>query len=327
MRNASFNFIRHAGPSAFVSAAALAALALSATALGDPLPGELLKFQQKPLDATVVLPGTTLYWGHDELSTANGSANTGPYQGTFMADDFADKFSQPLVHVTWWGSYFDNQRINGVKRFLVSFESDVPAGPAGPSHPGTPLLTQIVTLGPLAPSSGTFTETPVSAGGPPLNEALYRYNAELRNPFPEQANTVYWLKIVALVNNSVDGGIRWGWHDRDYTTPDPLASTPPAVTPGEANVAVATAPFPVWHFQDDAVSGSVVTSINTDGISVGTLSQSGFAPQHYVDIVDGPQGIEQYSKDLAFELYYVPEPASLAALAMLAPALLRRRRR
>ena len=55
---------------------------------------------------------------------------------------------------------------------------------------------------------------------------------------------MYWLKIVALVD--VPPGCpfpdpdqpptfvpRWGWHNRDYTIMDPLASTPPAVVPGE----------------------------------------------------------------------------------------------
>jgi hypothetical protein len=41
-------------------------------------------------------------------------------------------------------------------------------------------------------------------------------------------------------------------------------------------------------------------------------------PQDYIDLVDGPQNIGQFSKDLAFELYYrVPEPTS-AGMAMLA---------
>ena len=130
------------------------------TAVADPLDGrDILKFSQKPMDGTLIpIEGTVQrYWGHDELSTAYSALTaTGgrtPYQGTFMADDFADKFNSPVVHVKWWGSYFNNfQTANiPVNKFLISFESDVPATAANPfSHPGQPLLNQIVRRGPLA---------------------------------------------------------------------------------------------------------------------------------------------------------------------------------
>src|SRR5262245_33232995 len=79
-------------------------------AAADPIPGRsVLKFSQKPMDGTVV-PGPTgtqqRWWGHDELSTAYsqiGATGPTPYRGVFMADDFADKFSSPVVHVKWWG--------------------------------------------------------------------------------------------------------------------------------------------------------------------------------------------------------------------------------
>ena len=94
-------------------------LALSAVlvtgAWADPLPGEILKFQQLPLDGGVPLPGvpalggssTAQFPGHDELSTAYSTAanpnvwvgGVGTAPGGFMADDFADKFSTPVVHV------------------------------------------------------------------------------------------------------------------------------------------------------------------------------------------------------------------------------------
>ena len=74
-----------------------------------------------------------------------------------MADDFADKFSTPVVHVRWWGSYNQNFTGNtaspGVKQFLISFEDDVakddPTNTTGFSHPGKPLLTQTVLQGRL----------------------------------------------------------------------------------------------------------------------------------------------------------------------------------
>src|SRR5215510_11411006 len=85
-------------------------LLVSAVA-ADPLPTrDIVKFSQRPMNGTLIPTEGTVqrYWGHDELSTAYSAltdAGRTPYQGTFMADDFADKFSSPVVHVKWWGSY------------------------------------------------------------------------------------------------------------------------------------------------------------------------------------------------------------------------------
>lgn len=294
----------------------------AATSPADPLPGEVLKFQQLPLD-NLAIQGA-IYNGHDERSIAFANFNTAgtllDWTGGYMADDFSDKVSQPVVHVAWWGSYIGGGApVNPAQQFLISFETDVPAQPGAPSHPGTPLLSQIVTAGSLSPGSGTFTETLVNGNVP---EHLYKYNAELAIPFPEQKDTVYWLKIVALTN---DPALAWGWHDRDYTVPDLLAST--AVLPGESDIGPSGPlnPLSVWHFQDDAVVGGLIVTPNAAGGL--TLQQPGFAPQNYIDNIDGPAGIGAYSKDLAFSLYTIPEPATLGVVALGGLAALRRRRR
>lgn len=318
-------------------------------AQADPLPGrDVLKFSQRPLDGLAIDDGsgvTTQYWGHDELSTAYGAVDaTGQvvYQGQFMADDFADTFDSPVVHVKWWGSYLEQtDNMLPVDRFLISFESDKSAADAGGfSQPDTPLLSQIVDRGALFAGSGTFTEKLISSGGPPLDEQLYEYNAELHTgfEFPEQRDTVYWLKIVALADPTGDPTSlppRWGWHDRDYAMMDPLAS--PGVAPGEfieGYVGSAVTPTPVWHFQDDAVTGNVTIipgPVPGGGLTV-LQDPLTFQPTKYLDDIDGPVGIGQYSKDLAFELYTVavPEPASigLACLGMMFVGIcaLRRRR-
>jgi hypothetical protein len=341
---------------------------LAGPAWADPLPGEVIKFQQLPLDGGIapgVLPGyytgpyfntnglpapaipsTAPFGGHDELSTAystaanpnvwQGGGGTAGAPGGYMADDFADQFTTPVVHVRWWGSYMNGTAPPvggvGVKQFLITFESDVPAVPPTPtsqgipSHPGTPLLSQIVTLGALAPSSGTFTETNVSppAAPSPTDGPLFQYNAELKTPFFEnqgtaggpQPNTVYWLKIVALADPT-QANLTWGWHDRDWSIPDSLASVSPAVKPGE-NVegVLPSTNQSVWHFQDDAVAGSVLVTLPS-GTTSPTVQQTGFTPQNYVEGVDGPTGISQFSKDLAFELFTpVPEPTSVALLGL-----------
>jgi hypothetical protein len=327
----------------------------------DPLPGrDLLKFSQRPMVATAVndpigvpnpnlvpadaATGSTTYGGHDEISTVYGYHGIGPndlpvnYSGNFMADDFADKLNSPIVHVKWWGSYFNDAIIEPVNQFLISFESDQPSSATDTfSHPAQPLLNQVVTRGALAPGSGTFTEKVVRGPDPLTHESLYEYNAELHldKPFPEKADTVYWLKIAAMVDvfqpftvnvfdplhpspfsNDVVPTV-WGWHNRDYTITDPLAST--NVSPGEhldGNINGT----PVYHFQDDAVTGRALVDMTTSGgrLMPG-VTQTAMKPTFYLDGADGPAapatgaiGISHFSKDLAFELYttQAPEPAT-----------------
>ncbi len=325
---------------AILTAAALAVIC--APAMADPLPGEILKFQQLPMDGTAILNSqgiATKYYGHDELSTAYLNVATGAYQGTYMADDFADKFATPVVHVSWWGSYLASTAPGGVQQFAIVFESDVPADATNLySHPGTVLLAQTVVSGPVSAGSGTFSETLVSGGGAPLNEALYKYNAELLIPFQQQPDTVYWLKIVALVDPLNGPALRWGWHNRDYTVQDTLASA--LVLPGETDQQPSidpTYPTAVWHFQDDAVTGDVIILLPQPSPQPQPINvtQAQYSPTHYLDDADGPGSIPgatggnigQFSKDLAFELYTIPEPATLGLLTMGGLAMLKRKRK
>ena len=331
----------------FAAAACVAALFATA-AQADPLPGrDLLKFDQEPMIATAVQG--QIYFGHDELSTAYGVGNTASppvnYQGTFMADDFSDNFNSPVVHVTWWGSYINDNFAAApqphVQKFLIAFESDNPATPGQPSTPNQVLQYDVVTAGALAPGSGTFTETPVRGADPVIGESLYKYNAELHlgHEFQEQAGKVYWLKIAALVDVPQPvvvpvppGTTQWGWHNRDYTLNDPLASAVPS--PGEF-IDGQIAGQNIYHFQDDAVSGDLRF---TPGAPAGQdIVQQNMLPANYVFVnsagvgpIDGPVGIDQHSKDLAFRLFTtqnVPEPAScLLVLSGLFGLALSRRR-
>jgi len=282
--------------------------------------------------STIILNGA-VYNGHDEPSTAYLNPTANAYSGGFMADDFADKVSTPVVHIRWWGSYPTQAAPHGnVQNFLIAFESDVP-GVIGQTHsqPGTVLQSEVVSLGAaLSPGNGAFTEKLYQTV--PGGEDIYQYNAELHTPFPEQANTVYWLKIVALVDPATEGQLQWGWHNRDYTVSDPFASGVPL--PGEQDNRPLVDPnyySPVWHFQDDAVRGGLtVTPSSVPGQFI--VNQFGMGPTNYVDGLDGPGpdplqgGIGQFSKDLAFELYTVPEPATLSLLALGGLAMLRRRK-
>ena len=348
-----------------------AVLLAAGTTIADPLPGQVPKFVQKPMVETFI--EGIAYYGHDEESTVyNGDAFlTGEpgqplqyplvYKGNYVADDFADESRMPVVHVQWWGSYMYENYLNiPIKKFLISFEKDVPVSATNPydfSHPGDPILNQIVELdasGALTTGSGMFTERLVLPA-PPANEALYVYNAELALPFEQEPNTVYWLKIAAMVDvedYDNDGDVdlddlavapRWGWHNRDYTQNNPLASTPPAVNPGEYLAGPLNDGTEVWHFQDDAVANSPESGLEVTvhdpvtpyGVQVNQLLVpdappflGNFVPQSYRPGIDGPGEIAYYSKDLAFALYAVPKPSSvlLLAIGLISVMALRKRR-
>ncbi|QEG35721.1 DUF7901 domain-containing protein [Bythopirellula goksoeyrii] len=340
------NFQQPSIPRLLCAVALLALMTSHASA--DPLPGQILKFQQNPMIGTGVgvnADGTpAIYNGHDELSTAWLTSPVPPnpaaplvYQGVSMADDFADNFNSPIVHISWWGSYLNNiiNPNQTVTKFLIAFEDDVPANQPGPdgqilpySRPGNVLSSQIVNLtGALAPGSGTYTEQQVTFN---LPENIYKYNAELHfdKQFPEKADTIYWLKVVALIDAPRDAtapNTEWGWHNRDYTVQNTLAS--PNVTPGETDqqpLIDPTYPTSVWHFQDDAVESRVLIEINDPNMPNMPTKVDQINPldRYYADGLDGPGpipgtnfgGIGQFSKDLAFELYTIPEPTTCMLL-------------
>jgi len=189
-----------------------------------------------------------------------------------MADDFSTT-SRPPLYTLCGGIVSEQFTRAGATKFLIAVETDVPVPNAlGYSHPGSVLSSQIVTLGGLAPSSGTYTETlvPTGAGPPSPDGALYQYNAELAIPAPETAGVVEWLKIVALKTTRRKNGPG----DGTTATTESLIRSPrqcrcPASSPSH-RLADSAWSATGWHFQDDAVTGSVtiVPSPTGGGVTV-----------------------------------------------------------
>ena len=128
-------------------------------AVADPLPvRDIFKFSQQPMDGTIDHQSERTvqrFWGHDELSTAYSTITAADRPDALPRHLHGRRLRRqvqlPVVHVKWWGSYLNNFIVANfpVDKFLISFESDVPAGPNNPfSHPGEPLLNQIVRRGP-----------------------------------------------------------------------------------------------------------------------------------------------------------------------------------
>jgi hypothetical protein len=348
-----------------IFAGVVAGLGLCRTSSADPLPGEVLKFYQAPLNnfgpiyppgatpTSLDIPASPKFTGHDELSTATYQPASGGYAGTMMADDFGDNFTTPIVHVMFWGSYLAGTQPQapgaGVQKFQITFYTDNPAvaGSTSASSPLVPYSTQTVSFATaLAPKSGTFTEKPVpGTSGPPgnLESGLYQYNAELAvpaaepvatnptggQPIPGPVGTVDWISIVALVGgpNSTTPNIQWGWHDRDYGIFDPLAIGPNLTGPGENNLnpGLVNPPQQPVWHFQDDAVSNNTYQLNANGIPI---VSGPYIPQTYIPGIDLPSSSPAYSKDLAFALYTtVPEPASLGVVVLAGLVTLRRRYR
>ena len=70
------------------------------------------------------------------------------------------------------------------------------------------------------------------------------------------------------------------------------------------------------------------SQLATGGQIIPVIDQSGYQPTRYLPLADGPPQIGNFSKDLAFGLYTVPEPSMfvLVVSAVVSGLALRRRR-
>jgi hypothetical protein len=89
-----------------------------------------------------------------------------------------------------------------------------------------------------------------------------------------------------------------------------------AAPPGDVDETPPGFTGPMWHFQDDAVTGSVTITPSSTGLPNVFQDPATFAPTFYKPGIDMTPNITTLvSKDLAFGLYtVVPEPSTIALL-------------
>jgi hypothetical protein len=224
--------------------------------------------------------------GLDVLATRD-PFTTGPNGPVWkvLADDFRCTQTGPITDIHIWGSWLDDQVFTGVQ-FKLSIHADQPATPTGgPSTPIDPPLWQAI----VAPSSQRLYSTlpptvaPEQFFDPNTNQIIgtdrqiWQYNfVNLPQPFIQQAGTIYWLDVQALVPDG--SSLLFGWKTTNPQDP----RTP--------------------HFMDDAVYADTPTFAAPAILPYKPLVYPSGHPYAGLSI------------DLAFVITGVPEPASLTLI-------------
>jgi hypothetical protein len=207
----------------------LAAFALPATAdwnAGDPYK---MHYPQLP-DLTNT--------GIDVLATVQGPWVLPPQQRQWkiLADDWLCTETGPVSDIHFWISYRQDQQWP-IVAVLASIHGDVPGSPAGPpSHPGILLWSavfdpnQFVITPPFQGHEGWY-DPNVPSFLPDDHLLYWQVNIkDIVNPFPQEANTIYWLDLSAML------------------APPPIGSDPNQPVPQQVGWKTS-----LNHFQDDAV--------------------------------------------------------------------------
>lgn len=139
--------------------------------------------------------------------------------GNVVADDFLCVNGMPVTDVHWWGSYESDMipgqpgQINPIPTsFLISFWSDIPAGPSPFSRPGQ-LLKSYSFPGLLGQWSGY--QVWAQHNG-------YQFYADIsHDPFYQMQGNIYWVSIMSLDNPL------WGWKtSADHWNDDAVQGDP-----------------------------------------------------------------------------------------------------
>ncbi|HUU42501.1 MAG TPA: PEP-CTERM sorting domain-containing protein, partial [Planctomycetota bacterium] len=126
---------------------------------------------------------------------------------TVVADDWRCPDGRPVTDVHWWGSYIEGDP-TGLVGFEISIHDDIAPDGIHPSHPGALRYSETF-------ERGQFTEVPFGVLTGP-DGPVYQYNVDLTVPFDQDQGVIYWLNIIALVDNDAV----WGWHTAVRPQPD-----------------------------------------------------------------------------------------------------------
>ena len=132
--------------------------------------------------------------------------------GVVRADDFTSD-GREIVAVRWWGSYINEQtqRPDGFTGpFDISFHfSNGQPHPTSLPVDGTPLEFWM-----------DVTAQEVFVGTDQRGDFVYRYDAPLPAPFPEDAGVEYFIDICKPTDEN------WGWHETTIQRQDFSARSP-----------------------------------------------------------------------------------------------------
>ncbi len=166
---------------------------------GIPVPfngtlSDVVLFNQAPITQPPVV---------SNLSIANTSMVTPPFGTYTNYDKFTVTSSAAINFVTWEGAYFGPGTTVPISEFHIAFYID-----AG-NMPGAQIGTTEVI--PFANAHETNLHNEVGFTGATVLVA--DYSATLPTPFFVQANTPYWMSIVAVIPNwGSSQPTQWGWH-------------------------------------------------------------------------------------------------------------------
>jgi hypothetical protein len=143
-----------------------------------------------------------------------------------LADDFLCTSNGPITHITFWGSFQDDDYMDPLEdivKFHLSLHADIP-DPDGPgpeySMPEVPALWEreiepatlppgwTVTVTPEAPSDQGWYDPNTGQWEHPNHTDYFRYEVEIpeSEAFVQTEGTIYWLDISAMTEGSM-----WGW--------------------------------------------------------------------------------------------------------------------